>query len=216
VARGFWHTDAVMASYQPPQFLADAFNCPLCGVYASQDWNTVYAGKQLDSLRVAHCRHCSRFSIWLDANMLFPGGGGPLPNPDLPEEIKADVQEAREILNLSPRGAAALLRLAIQKMCIHLGEAGDNLNDDIADLVANGLNPKVQKALDVVRVVGNNAVHPGEIDLRDDRETAGRLLQLVNLIAEQMITEPRRVDEIYETLPAEQREAIERRDSPQA
>jgi hypothetical protein len=116
------------------------------------------------------------------------------------------------ILDLSPRGAAALLRLGIQKLCKHLGETGENLNADIAALVKKGLDVRVQRALDVVRVIGNNAVHPGHIDLRDDRATAEKLFGLVNLIAELMISQPKHVQELYESLPEDARKAIERRD----
>ena len=59
-----------------------------------------------------------------------------------------------------------------------------------------GLPPKIQQALDIVRVIGNNAVHPGQIDLRDDRSTAMRLFELVNLIAEVMITQQKEVEKL--------------------
>src|SRR5688572_10249423 len=85
------------------------------------------------------------------------------------------------------------LRLAIKKLCAELGETGKNINDDIASLEKKGLDKRVQQALDIVRVIGNDAVHPGQIDLRDDRDTATKLFGLVNLIAEKMITEPKHV-----------------------
>jgi hypothetical protein len=90
--------------------------------------------------------------------------------------------------------------------------SGDNINGDIAALVKKGLDPRVQKALDIVRVVGNHAVHPGQIDLRDDRPTAERLFGLVNLICEKMISEPKHVEEMYGKIPEELRAAIEKRD----
>jgi hypothetical protein len=134
------------------------------------------------------------------------------PSNDLPSDIRADYEEASEIVDLSPRGAAALLRLAIQKLCCHLGEKGKNINDDIASLVSKGLLPIVQQSLDALRVIGNDAVHPGTIDLRDDRATAMQLFALVNFIANQMITHPRQAREIYGKLPSEKRDAIEKRD----
>jgi hypothetical protein len=63
-----------------------------------------------------------------------------------------------------------------------------------------------------VRVIGNESVHPGTIDLKDDREIALRLFDLVNAITEQMISHPKRVQEMYSKLPAAKREAIEKRD----
>ncbi len=135
-----------------------------------------------------------------------------MPNNDLPESIKADYEEAREILNISPRGAAALLRLSIQKLCIHLGEKGKNINEDIGSLVKKGLSGKVQQALDVVRVIGNGAVHPGQIDLKDDIATAAKLFELVNIIAEIMITQPKEIDKLYAGLPDNQLLGIAQRD----
>jgi hypothetical protein len=115
-------------------------------------------------------------------------------------------------LDASPRGASALLRLAVQKLCKKLGENGENINQDIASLVRKGLDPRVQMALDVVRLIGNDAVHPGQIDLRDDRQTAEMLFGLVNLVCEKMISEPKHVDEVYAKLPESKRKAIEERD----
>lgn len=137
---------------------------------------------------------------------------GPSPNPDLPADVLQDYEEAGSIVGQSPRGAAALLRLAIQKLCVILGEKGAKIDDDIASLVKKGLTPMVQKALDTVRVIGNEAVHPGILDLKDDRDTAMKLFKLVNIISEQMISNPRHVDELYEKIPVSSRKAIERRD----
>ncbi len=99
-------------------------------------------------------------------------------------------------------------------MCIHLGEPGKNLNDDIASLVKKGLSPQVQRSLDVLRVIGNNAVHPGQIDLRDDTRTALALFTAMNLTVEQVIAVPNQIDALYESLPEGARSAIEKRDAP--
>jgi len=146
--------------------------------------------------------------------MVIPDMEGiPYPNDDLSDEIKEDYTEARSILSRSPRGAAALLRLALQKLCKQLGESGKEINSDIANLVKKGLRPSIQKALDIVRVTGNESVHPGVLDMKDNREVALKLFELVNLIAEVMISEPKRVDELYETVvPDEKKKAIVGRD----
>jgi Domain of unknown function (DUF4145) len=145
---------------------------------------------------------------------VFPSASGaPLANPDLPSDVAADFNEARDIVNRSPRSAAALLRLAVQKLCVELGEKGKSINDDIGALVKKGLPVRIQQALDTVRVVGNNAVHPGQMDLKDDVATATSLFHLVNIIAETMITQPKEIDSLFQQLPEAQRDAIKKRDN---
>ena len=158
--------------------------------------------------------HCEGSLVWQGDSIIFPDvSAAPSANDDLAQDIRADYAEAASIAAKSPRGAAALLRLALQKLCVQLGESGKNINDDIASLVRKGLDLRVQKALDTVRVIGNEAVHPGEIDLRDDAETVGHLFALLNAIANEMITQPRLRDEMYGKLPAAKLAQIEARDA---
>ncbi len=201
-----------------PEFKKESFHCPHCGVYARQIWKDVHiwnnGNETVPDVKLAYCTHCGDKSVWFNQNMIEPNiGGVSLPNQDLPQDIRDDYYEARDILNKSPRGSAALLRLAIQKLCKELGEKGKNINDDIAELVKKGLPLKIQQALDYVRVVGNSAVHPGQIDLKDDKETAINLFNLINLIADVMITQPKEVDKLFNTLPQGQKDAISKRDN---
>jgi len=206
-------------SYIPPEFQKTSFNCPHCHVYAAQWWDDTrasgpYGYSLIKGLKIAYCSYCKNYSLWLSEKMIYPEDSGVKPpNPDLPDEIKKDYSEAKSIVNKSPRGAAALLRLCIQKLCIHLGESGENLNNDIANLVKKGLPQKIQQALDIVRVIGNNAVHPGQIDLKDDHKTAMKLFELINLIADVMITQPKEINKMYESLPQTVLDSIKRRDS---
>ena len=164
-------------------------------------------------LLVSHCECCRELAIWMHSQLLWPhGGSAPPPNVDLPEPIAYDYREAAAIAHDSPRGAAALLRLAVEKLCRHLVSPDKSLNDCIRILVAKGLGTGVQQALDYVRVIGNNAVHPGNIDLRDDDATVATLFALVNLIAEQTITTPKQMQAMYDTLPAAERRKIHKRD----
>lgn len=71
---------------------------------------------------------------------------------------------------------------------------------------------RVQQALDTLRVTGNDAVHPGQIDT-DNQETATALFGLMNYIVEQQITRPQELDAIYNALPPSKLEQIERRDA---
>lgn len=208
-----------MTPNTPPTFGASAYNCPMCGAYSNQHWYTAglynngYSGL-VKNYHLANCQHCNGHSIWVNEKLIYPfSGTAPLPNPDMPEDVKQDYEEARNILTISPRGAAALLRLAIQRLCKHLGESGENINKDIAELVKKGLPQKLQQALDSVRVIGNNAVHPGQIDLKDDIETAHKLFVFINVICDNQITQPKTIDEFYTTkIPENLRTAIDKRD----
>lgn len=172
------------------------------------------AAMELHNVFVSRCHRCWQVAIWIYDKLIYPSKQAAVaPNADLSPEIQDDFNEARQIVHLSPRGAAALLRLALQKLCVQLGESGKDINKDIASLVSKGLDPMLQKALDSVRVIGNESVHPGELDLRDDKETALLLFDLINLIAEQMITRPKAVQDVYDRIPQAKRDGIDARDA---
>jgi hypothetical protein len=167
------------------------------------------------NLSASQCHSCQKIALWKYDTLLFPREKYEVEaNPDLNDDIQHDFDEAREVLDISPRSAAALLRLCIQKLGVQLGYPGKNINNDIGEMVKKGLDPRIQKALDIVRVVGNEAVHPGAMDLRDDRETATKLFGLVNRIAYDMITHPKEIDALYNNLPAPQLDGIVKRDTP--
>lgn len=204
-------------TFYPPEYKKGSFNCPYCGVYSVQKWVQLGGGFEsaytLTPMWVARCAHCTVGSYWYEGNMILPSTGTvDLPNPDIPEDCKRDYFEARDIVQRSPRGAAALLRLCIQKLMKHLGKKGKDINGDIGELVKEGLPLLIQQSLDVCRVVGNNAVHPGEIDLDDSPEIALSLFKLINIIVEDRITKPKEVEALYASLPVGALEAIEKRD----
>jgi hypothetical protein len=206
----------------PPEFQSENFHCPNCGVYAHQTWYVIFArhpqlpNQPIDRLMAAKCQHCSEYSLWIEQVMIYPLKAlGPSPHDDMPEDVKEDYEEARKIAAQSPRGACALLRLGLQKLCIDLGQSGENLNTDIGGLVRQrGLLPQIQQSLDALRVIGNNAVHPGTIDLRDDHETVTALLSTMNVIVEQLIAAPKHAEELYAKVPQAQKEAIAKREGP--
>lgn len=172
---------------------------------------------KIANLSMTACHHCSKVALWVRDRLIYPlARAGVEPNADLPAELQTDFEEARSIVMQSPRGAAALMRLVVQKLCKELGEQGKNIDADIASLVSKGLNPEVQRALDYVRVIGNNAVHPGEIDLKDDPQTAIALFGLVNAIADQMISHPKKVNALFAGLPSKNLDAISARDAKAA
>jgi hypothetical protein len=208
-------------TYVAPEVNKSSFHCPHCNVFAHQRWGSVFhaighAGYQnVQSAVMNQCSHCNQFCIWLNGVMLYPAvSNAPLPHPETPESVKVDYDEARKVFRDSPRSSAALLRLAIQKLCKELGQKGENLNTDIGELVKTGLPVQVQRSLDIVRVVGNNQVHPGTLDVRDDPTIATTLFELINVIVEDRISRPKQIEELYLKLPETSRKAIEERDKP--
>lgn len=175
---------------------------------------TLYNRPMLNNCNISECYNCKEISIWVHDQIVYPENRVDItPNNDLPEHIKQLFNEARQIVLNSPKGAAALLRLCVQHLCKELGESGKNIDKDIASLVAKGLNPLIQKALDIVRVIGNEAVHPGVINLDDNKEIAIKLFGLVNIISEQMISQPKQINDLYGDLPKDKLDGIDKRDA---
>ena len=217
-----------MREYIEPEFKKDAFHCPYCNVFAHQEWRfrlllynsdgtsrteSMYNQLRISGWSTSTCGHCNKTSFWLGEKLIYPKSSiAPLPNEDMPEDVKDDYLEARDIVNESPRGACALLRLSLQKLMPHLGESGNNLNTDIGNLVSKGVSLEIQKALDSIRVIGNDAVHPGELDLKDDVSTAIVLFRLINFIVDNQISSKKEIDEIYSSLPLNKVRGIENRD----
>lgn len=206
-----------MKFIQPKVFL-HSYTCPHCGVIAKQDWRHTqwdgvsHANTSRNVLRIGSCHHCHKHTLWVGEVMYYPDTGvAPTPNPEMPEAVYKLYQEAASIHTKSPRGAAALLRLSIQILCVELGGEGKNINNDIGSLVKNGLPEIVQQSLDILRVTGNDAVHPGQIDT-DDHEVVVQLFNLVNIIIEYMIALPKKVSGIYSDLPEEKVKGIRQRD----
>ena len=202
-----------------PAFQKESFTCPRCGVVSHQEWNQLFClgdeSRFEESLRgkAARCEHCNCFSVWLQGEMIFPESTpAPAPHEDMPDDVKRDYNEAAQVVRKSGKAAAALLRLALQRLMPHLGQQGKNINNDIKELVSKGLPSEVQQSLDSLRVIGNEAVHPGEIDFEDDSEIAISLFELMNFIVEDRISRPKKISAIFSGLPESKRKGIEDRD----
>lgn len=203
---------------QPEPFLR-SFTCPHCATISKQEWRQLdweykryYERIEEYPIRIGTCDHCKDNTLWVFDNLLFPdNGNAPFPNPEMPDNVLKLYLEAASIHSKSPRGAAALLRLSIQVLNKELGEKGNNINADIKSLVEKGLPVRVQQSLDIVRVTGNDAVHPGQIDT-DNPETVVQLFKLINVIIEYMIDMPKRIGGIYDSLPNGKKEGIANRD----
>lgn len=211
-----------------PEFQAGAFTCPHCHVLSQMAWSETQANGLKGSperVSLSTCENCHKAGIWTSvlrynedrtpiwiASLVYPQFVKHYPHESSPGDVKQDFEQAAKILSTSPKASAALLRLAVQKLIICAGETNSNLNEAIKSLVSKGLSPQLQQALDIVRVTGNNSVHPGQMDENDIAEIADGLFEIVNLICEELIARPERIKSLYEKLPTDSLKQIQRRD----
>jgi hypothetical protein len=193
--------------YTPPSYKEEGFHCPHCGVYAHQDWYDVSLERNIESesaegLSLSYCERCDNYAVWVKEILVYPDRSkAPMPLVDMPEDVMRDYLEARKIIDRSPRAASALLRRALRRLINYLDESGENIEEAINNLNKKGLDIKIQKALNSVRVTGDEAIAPGLIDDRDDEETTLILFNIINIIVDALISQPRMVDDLLERLP---------------
>lgn len=213
-------------NYVPAEINKEGFTCFDCGAFSKHDWNLAGVNKETGhifsgatggsyyELKSCRCQKCGFISYWLDGKLIFPlNSNVELPLEEMPDEIKSLYNEARDVLPLSPKSSCALLRLALQILCndINGSDRKTKLSVTIPELLKKGLPLKISQMMDIIRVVGNDAVHPGEIKVDDNEQIAYSLFKIVNIIVEKLIVEPKEIDELYNCLPQNKKEEIEKR-----
>ena len=192
---------------------AKSFKCPHCYCYSTMEYKEVHFADDPSTIEdgnksyktgviVARCDNCGGKIIWNDGPYVYPNMPPEEANEDMPESVLELYNEAGAILRISPRAACALLRLAVERLCNTLGENKNKLSDNIASLAKKGLSDDIIKQLNILRVIGNKAVHPGTIDLDVDNPfVAYQLMQVLNSIVQRLITDNKRTEFLYNKLP---------------
>ncbi|MCS3806688.1 hypothetical protein HNO92_004297 [Chromobacterium alkanivorans] len=200
-------------------------------------WDQLYKENRIPtSIFHATCEKCEERSVWLYAplrtievvriapnspkpppplvgQMLFPlDSTAPMPHQDLPEDCRQDYMEARAVEVHSPRAAAGLLRVVVERLAQRFGEPEKDTNQNIRLMVQKGLPVSLQQAFDSLRVIGSAGVHHGIMNIDDTPEIVTSLFDLVNIIVEKMITEPQKINALYEKIPESRRENIDKSD----
>ncbi|EKS3202358.1 DUF4145 domain-containing protein [Campylobacter jejuni] len=208
-----------MNKYTKPCFKGVAFNCPHCGVYSRMEWDGFYNRynnriKQVEgySFSESTCYHCERSVIWYlkDENpkIFFPREVAIPPEENMPENVKEIYEEASLVLGDSPRASCALLRLALQELMKYLKEniqiynglKNRNINEDIKEIINIGnfyqeQKESLEEAMNSIRLIGNKASHPSELDINDNSEIANILFEMINFIVGEIITKPKEREE---------------------
>lgn len=210
------------------KFKSSAFDCPFCSAYAHMNWVMLvrFENKSNTEIYESTCSRCNKSSYWRHirktdvklgipiinyGEMIYPEFVPSLqPEQDMPKDVLLEYNEAAKVYSKSPRAAAALLRLGLQKLCIHLGGDGKNINEDLRNLASNNiLPPDVIQVADTIRIVGNQAVHPGEMNPDDIDYVASKMFGLLNFIVKRAITEPKFFKELYGLTPEQPRKIAE-------
>jgi hypothetical protein len=210
-----------------PAFRKESFTCPHCGAFAGMKWyDLLLNSNDYAPIVLSCCAACSKPGVWTDdlendlslpmagvfgrkRTLIFPlKCAAPQAEDDMPEDVKIDFEEARQVFVHSPRAAAALLRLCVQKLCQELlGKKGD-IHKQIGELVDKGLPSRVLKAFDTIRIFGNESVHPGTVNLNDTPEVALALFSLLNMAVRHCITEEKELEAIRALTPEAKRREI--------
>ena len=140
-----------MSKYYPPKHQEEKFHCILCGVFSKQSWHDLYiAVPNRNSIKSQFtsnlCEHCMKRCFWYGDRMIVPSEAPvPPPHQDIPVSCIEEYNEARDIVARSPRAAAALLRLCLQKLVKELGEKGKNIPSNVIRITISRDSPYVQK-----------------------------------------------------------------------
>jgi hypothetical protein len=92
-----------------------------------------------------------------------------------------------------------------------MGLPGKNIHEDIGTLVKQGLSTHTQQSLDILRVTGNNAVHPGEVNLDENPRNVLTLFSFLNYILHDSYIR-KLLNDRYGDLPEGAKKQIEKRD----
>lgn len=166
----------------------------------------------VSGMEISRCDSCGQLGIWLQEKLVYPRTSpAGLANSDMPAQVKALFDEAGAVFQTSPRAAAALLRLALQHLLKELGEEGKNIDKDINSLIDKGLDANLSKVFHSVRIIGNESVHPGEINVDDEPYMAEVMFGLLNQIVDQMISNPAKIDALWDKMPENKRNPVEQK-----
>ena len=167
--------------------------CPHCHRHTSAEPAPVKVERGYDEFYVGAIWKQSHDSVWWigvcnyckapvlvqnSAETVYPH---PLPQPsdqNIPEHIRADLDEAKICFAVSAwRAAAVMARRAMQSAAIDKGASNNRLVDQIAELATQGkITVDLKEWADVVRWIGNDAAHPGGQPV--SREDAEEVLKL--------------------------------------
>lgn len=195
------------------RWILEAKNRRLRILDGSAGENQAY-GYEVEALRLSRCMECHEITIWLDQKMVWPDQQiDHRAHEMMPPTAREEFDEAAKVFRDSPRAGCALLRTCLEKICADRGHIKGTLFARAGSLVSEMSSLHGRQAVDIVRVFGNESIHPGKMEANDIAENAERMFDAINLIVEEVYDRPARFSQLFEKLSPSQRREIERRDS---
>jgi hypothetical protein len=134
---------------------------------------------KMANLHLSGCHSCNGFALWVGDRLVFPYN-----IEKMPDLVQEDFEEAAAILNQSPRGATALMRVCIQKLVPLLKQDGKYLNNYISSLVRKALELEIQQAMEVLQILRNESGQPTSLQTQEDKEMALRFFDSLKAVLE--------------------------------
>jgi hypothetical protein len=171
-----------------------------------------FRNRDVRNVSISYCFNCNEICLWVVDQLVWPRcASGQEQKLHASPDVRLENEEASHTLDASPRGAAAFLRLAIEKLCKDLGNSEESPRPEVAPHFQEDLDARVQKVLDAMRIIESNATPPDPIGVADTPATAETLSGLVNMICEKMIIEPRHLQALYTKMRDGAQSAFEQR-----
>ena len=157
----------------------DTYKCENCAGYVMVLWSANESGAGIHDYRVLP---------W------------PLDVRNYPEEWPDEIgrywlQARRNILSENWDAAAVMARSALQLALRNKNASGNNLKQEIDDLVANGiLAPIMKEWADQIRLLGNESAHPDPVQVIDPQD-ARDVVEFLRFLLEYLYTFPHQIQQ---------------------
>ena len=145
----------------------------------------------------SQCNSCEEYAIWVNDRIVYPQAIIRIPKDDMPDQIKTFYRQASSISSQCPPASAALLRTVLEMLCTELNYTEGSLKQRIEKMKNDGkIDDELHDAMQSVRIVGNNAVHAGQIEVDDSKEVVKVLFEIIDDITLDLFTKPKRRKEL--------------------
>lgn len=188
------------------------------GFWEDDGWLTEHIPYTYYVVQCSICNHLSILRAYLDESgkptnitQKYPQIGHF--SEIIPSEINETYVEAAHIRTKAPHGYVALIRKALELVCIEKGASGQSLFQNLNDLANKGILPSnLSEIATLLRQTGNEAIHASgrRISVLDTEV----IDQLFRAIVDYLFILPARIEELKRSLKHDQKPPDDIEDIP--